>query len=955
MKTSNYLIGFAALASLTLVGCSDNDFIGTGGSSGFSKGNGEISFNAGSGKITRGEEITGKDAADKLGSKFTVYGWKTNSAASGATDGSHEDVFQDYLLTWGINTAGTTESNTNNWEYVGNTSQPIDGAGVDQTIKYWDYSANRYDFIAWTIKDGQGAVLKARPQVTSTGVEPGLTFNAPTASALGDVYVSDKYTATPEGAPLTEVLANATNAKHTFGKYMGKDADDDASHEAVRFQFRSLAAKVRIGIYETVPGYKISDVIFYKENATKAWNYTYGESDADYPSSQVDATLFAENETFARSGDLTVRYHDATYISGDEKKDNTAFTDLSNLTKSTFFAFGPLTNTKGTGTKTPIGSETGELKYIGTTSNTATMSIGNDENTLYTYVFPMEENGNALHLKVNYKLTSIDNSGETIYVSGATAVVPANFAQWMANYAYTYLFKISDNNNGSTNPTEGPEGLYPITFDAVVVDAQEGYQETITTVNDNSITTYQDGSEVTVNDEYLTGKDIYVAIKGTPDLTSGTNIKLFICEDQDAKETLSEEVAANYINNGMIFTNVSALLTVNNAELEVPNSSGAGHGIKFAANKVAKFAPVANTIYVVEYTTDLGIKSYKIIKIEDGTATQTYAVTMESGQSAATNETAAFTITNTNGNYKVTGAKSLVVVKKGDATVTDQFEINEPTEGNYTVTPKTAGAGTYKVSFNGVDAANTFAVTAPVWNNGTSDITKVYVEEGKSITVKLLAESGGAPIEEVTPTASAGLKVTKTTKTVAEPATAGGETTITALAGESGTKTVSYNGSELTVEVDKFTLTPSRTIINVGDEQHKTATLTLTNANGSGTAPGTQSITSTNASAVANGALTSGSMTITALAAGTTTLQASGTKAKANIEVVNYVITNNGDGTITLTKDGNALSGQVFSTTGGLTVTATSTTGKYKVSGTGTGKISFKYKGVVVADVDITL
>lgn len=937
MKTSNYLIGFAALASLTLVGCSDNDFIGTGGGSGFSKGNGEISFNAGSGKITRGEEITGKDAADKLDGKFTVYGWKTNSAASGATDGSHEDVFQDYLLTWGINTAGTTESNTNNWEYVGNTSQPIDGAGVDQTIKYWDYSANRYDFIAWTIKDGKGAVLKARPQVTSTGVEPGLTFNAPTASALGDVYVSDKYTATPEGDLLTEVLANASNAKHTFGKYMGKDADDDASHEAVRLQFRSLAAKVRIGIYETVPGYKISDVIFYKENADKKWNYTYGETDADYPSTQLWATLFADDETFARSGDLTVRYHDATYITGDTRKDNTAFTDLSNLTKSTFFAFGPLTNTKGTGTKTPIGSETGELKYIGTTSNTATMSIGNDENELYTYVFPMEENGNALHLKVNYKLTSTDGSGETIYVSGANAVVPANFAQWMANYAYTYLFKISDNTNGSTNPGSGPEGLYPITFDAVVVDAQEGYQETITTVNDNSITTYQNGSEVTVNDEYLSTKgDIYVAIKGTPELTA-SNIKLFICEDQDAKETLSEEVAANYINNGMIFTNVSALLTIEAAEFEVPNSSGAGHGIKFDANTIAHFTPAENTIYVVEYTTPGGIKSYKIIKVDNATADQSYTVTMASGLAPATNETAAFTIKN--GDYNVTGAKSLVVVKKGDATVTDQFVINEPTEGNYTVTPKTAVAGNdYKVQFDGVTAANSFTVVAPFWSP-----SKVFVEEGTTVNAILLNKEGGDGIADVNPTVPAGLKATKTN--------ASGQTTITAIAGESGEKIVSYNGSELTVEVDKFTLTPSRTIINVGDAEYKTATLTLTNANETGTAPGTQSITSTNASAVAGGALTSGSMTITALAAGTTTLQASGTKAKANIEVVNYEITNNGDGTITLTKDGNALSGQVFSTTGGVTVTATSTTGKYKVTGSGT--ISFKYKGVVVADISL--
>lgn len=953
MKTSNYLIGFAALASLTLVGCSDNDFIGTGGSSGFSKGNGEISFNAGSGKITRGEEITGKDAADKLGGKFTVYGWKTNSAASGKTAGDHEDVYQDYLVTWGANTAYTTESNTANWEYVGNTSQPIDGAGVDQTIKYWDYSTNRYDFIAWTINDGSGSVLKARPQVTDTSVEPGLTFNAPTAKDLGSVYISDKYTATPDGTkPAGDVLTNASNAKHTLGQYRSNASSVNDGYDAVKLQFRSLAAKVRIGIYETVPGYKISDVVFYKEDdGTKAWNYTYGESDADYPSSQVDATLFADAETFARSGDLTVRYHDATYISGDEKKDNTAFTDLSNLTKSKFFAFGPLTNTKGTGTKTPIGSETGELKYIGTTSNTATMSIGNDENTLYTYVFPMEENGNPLKLKVNYKLTSIDNSGETILVTGANAVVPANFAQWMANYAYTYLFKISDNTNGSTNPSAGPEGLYPITFDAVVVDAQEGYQETITTVNDNSITTYQNGSEVTVNDEYLSTKgDIYVAIKGTPELTAGTNIKLFICEDQDAKETLSEEVAANYMNNGMIFTNVTSQLTIETAAFEVPNSSGAGHGIKFDPNTIAHFTPAAHTIYVVEYTTDLGIKSYKIIKVDNANATQTYTLTM-AAQTKATNEAATFTIKN--GTYNVTGAKSLVVIKNSsNEAVTDDFVIDEGPEGTYTVTPKTAVAGTYTVSFNGVDTENAITVTAPVWNYNSANVTSVNVEEGKSITVKLLNQSGGAAIEGVTPTVSAGLKATKTN--------ASGETTITAIAGESGPKTVSYNGSNLTVQVDKFTLSLTHSgIINVGDTQHNTATLTLTNANTSGgaIAPGTQTINSSTPTVAAGGSLTSGSMTVTALTKGTTTLSADGTNAKINLEVVNYELTANGTAkTITLTRDGAALSGQVFTTTGGATVTATSTAGVYKVSGSaGSHTIQFKYKGQVVADVDIDL
>lgn len=934
MKNSNYLIGLAALA---LVGCSDNDFLGSGENI-TSTGNGEISFSAGSPNMTRAGEMTGQSAADKLKSKFTVYGWKTDNATSGKTDGTHEDVYQDYLVTYAANTAGTTESNTKNWEYVGNTSQPIDGAGIPQTIKYWDYSTNRYDFIGWTITGGN-AVLKERKQVSSTSVAPSLKFNASTASDLGQVYISDKYTATSDGSkPTGDVLTNADHAKYSLGQY--KDQE-------VALQFRTLSAKARIGIYETVPGYKVSDVVFYKENATIAHNYTYSETNADYTSNQSNATLYTASDVFTRSGDVTVKYHDKTYESADTKLDNTAYTTVDNATKASFFAFGQLTNTKGTGTKTAVTA--GEP--IGTTSPTATMSIGNDENTLYTYVFPMETNTEALNLKVNYVLTSTDGSGEVIKVTGANAQVPSNYAQWLANYAYTYLFKISDNTNGYTGGDSNPAGLYPITFDAVVINAIEGNQETITTVNDNSITTYQDGSEVTVNDEYLSAKgDIYVAIKGLPDLTAGTNIKLFIAEDKSAVENLTEEVAANYMYNAMLFTDVTALLTVNDAEIEVPNTSGAGHGIKFAANKVAKFTPAANTVYVVEYTTG-GVKSYKVIKVDSANATQTYTVAVTAA-SVATNEVATFTVKN--GSYAVTGAKSQITIKDGsgnDATL--KFEITETaTAGTYNVTPKTATAGAYQVYLGtATDGANKVTVTAPIWSDGTNNITSIVVEEGHSVTVKLLAKAG-TPLVGVTPTVPAGITATATT--------ADGSTTLTAAAGTSGDKVVSYNGSNLTVKVDNFTLALGVNILNVGDAEHKTTSITLTNA-GTGTTVGAQEIASSTPATAAGVTLASGTATVTALAAGTTTFSYG--NAKANLEVVNYVLTDNSGsaaGTIKLTKDGNAVSGAVFTTPTGISVTATSTPGVYKVTKTDGSaaadrNIEFKYKGVVVADVTINI
>ena len=109
-------------------------------------------------------------------------------------------------------------------------------------------------------------------------------------------------------------------------------------------------------------------------------------------------------------------------------------------------------------------------------------------------------------------MTPEDGSDGNIEVKHANVVVPTQYVKWKSNFAYTYLFKISDNTNGNTGTIgTDPEGLFPITFDAVIVAvADDKTQETITTFEDYSITTYANGSKVTTNDEYKNGEDIYV-------------------------------------------------------------------------------------------------------------------------------------------------------------------------------------------------------------------------------------------------------------------------------------------------------------------------------------------------------------------------------------------------------------------------------------------------------------
>lgn len=138
--------------------------------------------------------------------------------------------------------------------------------------------------------------------------------------------------------------------------------------------------------------------------------------------------------------------------------------------------------------------------YCGTTAN------------YYQAVIPTEDSSEPANLHINYTLTATDGTGELINVKDATATVPAEYTKWKPGYAYTYIFKISQNTNGSTGGND--KGLTAISFDAVVVSDEVNGQETITTVSDPSITTYgfKDGKVTTNGSEYQDGTDIYTTV-----------------------------------------------------------------------------------------------------------------------------------------------------------------------------------------------------------------------------------------------------------------------------------------------------------------------------------------------------------------------------------------------------------------------------------------------------------
>ena len=454
-----------ATALAALVSCTSDDFMGDSpGTQTVEETTGEgISFGFDFQNVTRAGDLVGKDAATKLQNQFIVYGTKHESAEVGAAT-NDEVVFKNYVVEYDENTAGKTTSNTHNWEYVGKTPYAADKVSpaitTAQGIKYWDYSAaNGYTFYGIAAKADIATNNKITIVKTTTGstvYDKGYSVTLLSGAELDNLYVADR-------KPV---------AKSDYQK-------------PVTLTFRNFGARVRVGFYETVPGYKVKiDKFYYDADAEEA--VTGFAPMVDDNTTNFAASL--QNLNKAESQTIAISYYDNT---------DASIENHVKLTPST--AKYKYTLTLGTGVVS--------AEELAITSATPTW----DQTAgAYTTVFPFEGNTNPMLIKMDYTLTAEDGS-ETIKVKGANAIVPTQYVQWKSNFAYTYIFKISSNTNGYTGETTDPAGLFPITFDAVVVDvADDKTQETITTFADYSITTYANGSKVTENGEYKVGEDIYV-------------------------------------------------------------------------------------------------------------------------------------------------------------------------------------------------------------------------------------------------------------------------------------------------------------------------------------------------------------------------------------------------------------------------------------------------------------
>lgn len=597
---------FAALALVALASCSSDDLVGENNNSPNlnpvpASGEKAIVFNSGTNAITRANHV-GADAAKMLNYNFVVEGIKTVSS-------SPVEVFDNYRVIWTENTADQTLSNTANWEYVGKDILTGKTAIQAQTIKYWDYAATQYDFWAYSLGDGSATVSSLDHNATLTSAA--YTFTG-SASDLSKVYISDLVTAynpTVSGLPPFQ--------------------------EEVDLTFRALVAKVRVGLYETIPGYSVKNVQFYPSAAGTP-------ADA--------AALYAASATLPSNGVCTVYFPTV----GSSNKDNSDY----NKAHVSFASEGTKTANQTYGTLNYGAPENYEKTntnvFLARNSAQPTWAVESGKTPgAYTIVLPNEA-GSVLTLKVNYTLESTDGSGETITVKGATAIVPSQYTQWKSNYAYTYLFKISDNTNGTTG-TVGthPDGLYPITFDAVVVDSEEHTQETITTVATPSITTYSVTSGVTTNNEYTTSDDIYVVATENGNLMNLTNYGVILydvsrvateAEVLDALNTYVSNISDTYVGrNGITLTPVANALDVTKTKIPLVDGNEITGLTAGTVALIDKSKLTAGDTYAFVYKTSSGAatetKKYEAVTLAANADATGYFTTNTGTDVAATTNT----------------------------------------------------------------------------------------------------------------------------------------------------------------------------------------------------------------------------------------------------------------------------------------------------------------------------
>ena len=592
MKTKYFF--FAAFAVGVLASCSSDELVGENSSSTDPQNVQAINFGGEAQNMTRSTT----DDITKLSGNFMVAATKT-------VGGSNQKVIDNYKV-WN-KASGATDNTTNRygWEYVGDNGTTGLGEGnikldKNQSIKYWDLSSTAYHYVAgsptkaFTFNFNSANVITG---ATITGIRAHVNAN-PKTDANGNPIAGD---VTPIGAVyVADPIILDPNANHATET--GKNYEN-----AVKFNFTGQQALVRVGVYETIPGYKVTDIDFYAYDKTNsAWNTT----PATYHNVILNS-LTTANYFLGGTLNATLTYN---------------WTATPNPTYSFAYSGAEHSSNSWYGGSFYLSSEKPMLTTSSAVKADMDRFFGTDKEMQESGYFPVMPTATGatnspLVVKCDFTLTSEDGSGETIEVQGATAAIPANFSQWEVNHAYTYLFKISDKTAGSQGV------LYPIQFDAMIVDGKNNRDGFITTVSVPSITSYQFASPYTTLDgedhvsevgiKYVTGQPIYVTVQ---DNATGSLKSLAALAASEAVGMIKVYYLGT---DELTESDLQVTRPSEHADVKpvtnIPTTAWSLHGKSFNSPYYMTFTANTAGYYAVEYVntvTPAVSYAYKVIKVE---------------------------------------------------------------------------------------------------------------------------------------------------------------------------------------------------------------------------------------------------------------------------------------------------------------------------------------------------